>query len=423
VKEDLEKYFDRLWPICRSLTGDGVRETLEILKELVPLEIHEIPSGTQVYDWTIPNEWNIRDAYILTPDGRKIASLHENNLHVVSYSVPVNREMSYEELAGKLHYLPEQPNAIPYITSYYKEDWGFCLTYEEYQKLPKEGSYKVVIDSTLAPGSLTYGDIVLPGESDEEILFSTYVCHPSMANNELSGPLVAAFLYQEIAKLPKRKFTYRFVFAPETIGIIAYLNRVGEHLKSKLHAGYVLTCCGDEAPFVYKKSKRGDSIADRAAQHILKAAEVDHKVIPFAVGGSDERQYCSPGFNLPVGSVTRSMYRNYKEYHTSLDNKDFISFEAMTKTVEIYVQIAQALELNDYYVNLIPHCEPQLGKRDMYPSTAGWLNGTEYLYNLLHFLSYADGTVDLLEIAEKRSQSILAFTEVIANSRKGGLIE
>lgn len=423
MKEDLEKYFDRLWPICRSLTGDGVRETLEILKELVPLEIHEIPSGTQVYDWTIPNEWNIRDAYILTPDGRKIASLHENNLHVVSYSVPVNREMSYEELAGKLHYLPEQPNAIPYITSYYKEDWGFCLTYEEYQKLPKEGSYKVVIDSTLAPGSLTYGDIVLPGESDEEILFSTYVCHPSMANNELSGPLVAAFLYQEIAKLPKRKFTYRFVFAPETIGIIAYLNRVGEHLKSKLHAGYVLTCCGDEAPFVYKKSKRGDSIADRAAQHILKAAEVDHKVIPFAVGGSDERQYCSPGFNLPVGSVTRSMYRNYKEYHTSLDNKDFISFEAMTKTVEIYVQIAQALELNDYYVNLIPHCEPQLGKRDMYPSTAGWLNGTEYLYNLLHFLSYADGTVDLLEIAEKRSQSILAFTEVIANSRKGGLIE
>ena len=393
TEKDIEKYFDRLWSICRSITGNGLRDSFKILQELIPLQLHEVPSGKQVFDWTIPKEWNINDAYIITPEGKKIADFKQNNLHIVNYSIPINKEISFAELEKHIYTLPKQPNAIPYITSYYKENWGFCLTHDEFLSMPKDGHYKVVIDSELKPGSLTYGDLVLKGDTDEEILFSTYLCHPSMANNELSGPLVMAFLYEKIKAMPYRKYTYRFVIAPETVGIIAYLAKVGMHLKEKLKAGYVLTCCGDSGGFVYKRSKKGNSLADKVAEHVLKYQEIPFEVINYAVGGSDERQYCSPGFNLPVGSLTRSMYRNYKEYHTSLDNKSFISFEAMVKTIDVYFAFAQAHELNDFYKNTVLYCEPQLGQRNMYPSSAGWINSTEYLYNLLHFLSYADGTL------------------------------
>jgi len=422
VKE-VEKYFDRLWPICRSITGNGLRESLKILQELVPLEIYEIPTGTQVFDWNIPKEWNIEDAYILDQDGKKICDFKVNNLHVVNYSIPINREVSFEELEKHLHYIKEMPNAIPYITSYYKENWGFCITYNDFLCLSKDSKYKVVINSTLESGSLTYGEFVLKGESDEEILFSTYVCHPSMANNELSGPLVQAFLYNEIKKIPNRKYTYRFLFAPETIGVIAFLHKNGEQLKKNLIAGYVLTCCGDSGPFVYKQSKRKTTLADEVAAHVLKNQCIPYEIIPFSVGGSDERQYCSPGFNLPVGSLTRSMYQRYKEYHTSLDNKSFISFSAMEQTINTYLLFVRAIEINKYYENLIPHCEPQLGKRGLYPNSVNPTEARENIHNLMHFLTYADGSNSLIQIADLKSISVFDLEGHIKNLLAASIIK
>lgn len=422
LTQDLESYFDRLWPICRSITGNGLRQSLNILNEIIPLEKHEIPSGTNVFDWTIPKEWNIRDAYIICPDGNRIAQFTVNNLHVVNYSIPIHQKLSWEELEPHLHHIPEMPEAIPYMTTYYKENWGFCITHNEWKKLPREGTFEVFIDSTLEPGNLTWAECVLPGETDREVLFSTYVCHPSMANNELSGPLAQAFLYRKLAGLSKRKYTYRFLFAPETIGVIAFLAKRGELLKQKLDAGYVLTCCGDAGSFTYKRSKHRHSLADRAAEHVLKYHGEKHSVIEFAVGGSDERQYCSPGFNLPVGSLMRTPYQRYKEYHTSLDNKSFISFDALAETVEAYFKICNVLESNEHYVNVVSHCEPQLGKRGLYPSSVDPLFNREETHRLLHFLSFADGQRDLIGIAEWRNESALLYESIIEKCKKADLI-
>lgn len=422
VQEQIESYFDRLWPLCRSLTGNGVRESLRILQDLIPIQIHEASSGKQVFDWNIPDEWNIRDAYILTPDGRKVADFRQNNLHILNYSVPIHQKISFSDLDEHLFTLPDLPTAIPYMTSYYNRNWGFCLSHQEYESLPKTGEYEVFIDSSLEPGSMTYGDLLLPGEKEEEILFSTYVCHPSMANNELSGPLVQAFLYRLIAQLPKRKYSYRFVFIPETIGAINYLFEHGDHLKSHVKAGYVITCVGDSGGFVYKRSKHRTSLGDRAAEHVLKHVEEAHRVMEFAVGGSDERQYCSPGFNLPVGSVTRSMYQTYPEYHTSLDNKEFISFPAMLRSVEVYFQIVQLLELNDFYLNTQPFCEPQLGKRGLYHQIGGQPNRKKATRQMLHLLSFADGQRDLIDIADWRGDSALEYLPIIDILREQELL-
>jgi aminopeptidase-like protein len=422
LAKNLERYFDRLWPICRSITGNGLRNSIDILSEIIPLTKHEIATGTAVFDWTIPKEWNIHNAYILCPDGRKIAQFEQNNLHIVSYSIPVNKKVSWNELLPHLHHIPEMPDAIPYMTSYYKENWGFCITHNEWKTLPHEGEYHVVIESTLEPGHLTYAECVLPGETTEEVLFSTYLCHPSMANNELSGPLAQAFLYDKIAAMPKRKYTYRFLFAPETIGVIAFLAKHGEHLKGHLKAGYVLTCCGDPGDFTFKRSKHRTSLADRAAEHILKYHYPKHKLIEFAVGGSDERQYCSPGFNFPVGSLMRTPYQRYSQYHTSLDNKAFISFDALAETVEAYFSICRLLEVNATYTNRIAHCEPQLGKRGLYPSSVDPLFNREETHRLLHFLSFADGQKDLIEIAQWRDESALLYADVIANCKAAELI-
>lgn len=411
MEKEIESYFDRLWPICRSITGNGLRQSLKIIGELIPLELTEVPTGTTVFDWTIPKEWNISNAYIITPEGKKIADFKNNNLHIVNYSVPINVELSFQELEKHLHYIEEMPDAIPYITSYYKENWGFCLSYNEFISLKREGTYKVLIESTLTNGSLTYGECVLKGETEKEVLFSTYLCHPSMANNELSGPLVQAFLYQQIAAIPNRRYTYRFLFAPETIGVIAFLSKHGMSLKENLAAGYVLTCCGDNADFVYKRSKQVNSVADKIAEHVLKHQSIGYKIIPFSVGGSDERQYCSPGFNLPVGSLTRSMYQQYKEYHTSLDNKSFISFAAMEKTIQVYLQFVKALELNRIYTNKIPYCEPQLGKRGLYPSSVNPSYARFSMHNRMHLLTYADGVKDLIEIAELKNISVFDLEE------------
>lgn len=418
----LETYFDRLWPICRSITGNGLRDSLAILSEIVPLEITEVPTGTSVFDWTVPKEWNISDAYILTPGGEKICDFRVNNLHVLNYSIPVDRELTFAELDQHLHSLPAMPDAIPYLTSYYAAKWGFCITHRQREQLPEDGMYRVKIDSTLEAGSLTYGQCVLRGETDEEILISTYLCHPSMANNELSGPLVSAFLYKRLAALSSRRYTYRFLFAPETVGVIAFLSATGMHLKEKLHAGYVVTCVGDEGSFTYKRSKDPARNVDRVAEHVLQHSGKPYSVIDFAIGGSDERQYCSPGFNLPVGSLMRTMYQRFPEYHTSLDNKDFISFAAMSGTIDMYFDMMQAHEWNRCYVNTVPYCEPQLGKRGLYPAVGGQKQRAGELSRRLHLLSWADGKEDLLSIAARSGEHVLNFIPTIQELQAAGLL-
>ncbi|NQX91458.1 MAG: DUF4910 domain-containing protein [Flavobacteriales bacterium] len=420
--KDLEGLFDELWPICRSLTGQGVRDSLDIINQWIPLEKTTFKTGDQVFDWTIPKEWNIKDAYIITPSGEKIADFKVNNLHVLNYSTPVNKTISYQELKDHIYTLPGQPDVIPYITSYYKEKWGFCLRHTTWTNLPQEGNYQVVIESSLEEGELEYAEAILPGSSKEEILFSTYICHPSMANNELSGPLTAIFLYRRLLEMPNRRFTYRFLFAPETIGVIAYLSKEGMHLKEKLAAGYVLTCCGDRGNLTFKESKRANTLADRVAKHVLEHSDKTYSTIPFAVGGSDERQYCSPGFNLPVGSLMRTPYQKFKEYHTSGDNKDFISFSHLQETIEMYERICKAFELNDCYFNKIQYCEPQLGKRGLYPDSIGAEDPRETLHRLLDFLSYADGETALIDIADRRKESIFLYEDIIKNCTEKGLL-
>lgn len=402
IRNELEMYFDRLWPICRSITGEGVRETLKILSEVHPIQVHEVPSGTQVLDWVIPKEWNIRDAYIEKEDGTRIAQFSVNNLHVVNYSAPINKWVDYDELRRHVHTIPSMPEAIPYITSYYKERWGFCLSHIEWEKLDTQERFRVFIDSEFKQGSLTYGEIIVPGSSSNEVFFSTYVCHPSMANNELSGPLATVFLARAIAQLPQRKYTYRFIFIPETIGAVAYLAKHGEYLKKNLHAGLVVTCVGDNGAFHYKRSRIGTSQIDRVAEHYLAHNAVQPVIYDFAPDGSDERQYCSPGFNLPVGSLMRTPYYRYKEYHTSLDDKSIMSFDAMSKTVAAFAEVCELLEWNDCYINQFPFGEPQLGKRGLYPDVLAPGDTRAYVDNLLYLLNFSDGQHDLIEIARKR---------------------
>ena len=422
-EQQLAEYFDRLWPICRSITGEGLRKSLDILGEIIPLKRYELPTGTPVLDWIVPREWNIRDAWIRVPDGRIICRLTDNNLHVVSYSVPVHQEMTLEQLRPHLHILRTMPGAIPYITSYYKENWGFCLSAEEFDTLPAEGTYEVFIDSTLADGSMSYAEYVLPGTGEGEVLISTYLCHPSMANNELSGPLAAAFVARELMQGPPQRLTYRFLFIPETIGAIAYLAEHGERLREELVAGYVLTCCGDRGPLTYKHSRRHDSLADKVALHVLRRESYVHATTPFAVGGSDERQYCSPGFNLPVGSIMRTPYQRYAEYHTSLDNRELISFGHLAETIEVTLKILRALSLNKPYIGTIQYGEPQLGRRGLYPQSASPEDTREALHRMLHLLNFADGATDLLETAERRNESLFLYESAIQACRRAGLIE
>jgi aminopeptidase-like protein len=422
MKDQIEHYFDRLWPICRSITGNGVRESLDILSEIIPLVKKEIPSGSEVFDWTVPKEWNVRDAYILTPEGNKIADFKKNNLHLVSYSIPVNQKITYSELTQHLHTLEDQPDAIPYVTSYYKERWGFCISHNEFLGLSKEGEFTVVVDSELSNGHLTYGELVLPGDTKEEIFFSTYICHPSIANNELSGPLALAFLYKKIASLPKRKYTYRFAFIPETIGAICYLSENGEIMKANTHAGFVLTCCGNNDIFHYKRSRRGNSITDKAVEHFLVQTQSDYSIRNFRPDGSDERQYCSPGFNLPVGSLMRTPYYEYQQYHTSLDNKSLMDFASLEGSVEAYFHIIQILELNGRFKNTVMNCEPQLGKRDLYPSSLSPADSREFIDIVLHLLNYSDGQHDLIDIANKQGIDVLKYAEPLKKCIEKGVL-
>ena len=388
-----------LFPIFRSLTGDGVRQTLLAIKEHIPgLQIVEVPSGTKCFDWTIPDEWVIRDAWVEDPDGVRIVDMHESNLHVVVYSQPVDAVMELDELQKHLHSLKEQPNAIPYVTSYYAKNWGFCLTHQLRERL-RPGKYRVRIDSELKSGSLTYGELRLGGSTEEQVLLSTYVCHPSMANNELSGPAVTTWLAKQLMSNANRRLSYRIVFVPETIGAIAYISKHLEELRRHIIAGYVVTCVGDNNTFSYLPSRSERTIADRAAVHVLEHLHPTFSRYSFLDRGSDERQYCSPGVDLPVASVMRSKYGTYPEYHTSLDNLDFISPEGLAGAFEVLSRCLETLEANVKYRARNP-CEPQLGKHNLYPaiSTKKRSSATRTLLNLL---TYCDGEMGLLDIAEK----------------------
>lgn len=386
-----------LYPICRSITGQGVRETLQYLQRQIPLEIREVASGTRVFDWTVPLEWNIQGAYLATIRGEKLLDFRANNLHVVSYSVPVKGRFTRDELEGHLHSLPDRPDWIPYRTSYYKENWGFCLTHRQLAELT-EPEYDVCIDSSLQPGHLTYGEVFLPGQMSEEVLISCHVCHPSLCNDNLSGIAVATRLVQTLQYI-SRKYSYRFVFIPGTIGSITWLSQNRERAGLIRH-GVVLTGVGDSGGVTYKRSRQGNAYIDRAMAHVLKHYGQSYRIIDFFPYGYDERQYCSPGFNLPVGCFMRSPHGEYPEYHTSADNLEFVTPEALQDSLAILLKAMYVIENDAVLVSTNPYCEPQLGRRGLYRAIAGQKEGALQEMALLWVLNMADGHHTLLDMAE-----------------------
>jgi aminopeptidase-like protein len=410
--ERMHALASRLFPLCRSITGDGVRETLREVAEQIPLELHEVPSGTQVLDWTVPDEWNIREAHIATTDGRRIVDFGESNLHVVSYSEPVRAEMTLEDLRPHLHVHPERPDWIPYRTSYYTRDWGFCLRRNQIEAL-EDVTYEVVIDSTLAPGSLTYGECFLPGRSEDEIVLTTHVCHPSLANDNVSGIALLTEIGAALAELPRR-YSYRLLFIPGTIGSVTWLAR-NEDQVSRVTGGLVIACVGDSAPLTYKRSRRGDSPVDRAGAHVVGRS--GGRVLDFVPWGWDERQFNSPGFDIPVGCLTRSLEGEFPEYHSSADDLELITADRLENALQSTLEILDVLEQNRTYRNLSPRGEPQLGKRGLYRGLGGPDPGTEQLA-VLWVLNQSDGSHTLLDIAER---SGLAFSDV--DRASGALLE
>ena len=388
---------ERLYPICRSITGNGFRQSLAIIREILPeIQVTEIPSGTQVFDWTVPKEWNIHGGWIKKNSGEIVVDFKDSNLHVMGYSLPVHTTVSRDELLEHVYTIPDQPEWIPYVTSYYKERWGFCMSDKQKQTLTDD-EYEVMIDSTLEDGSLTYGELVLPGESQEEILISTYLCHPSMANDELSGPCVQTELVKYIKSQPKHRYTYRFLWVPETIGSITYLSNNWEMLQKHVKAGFVLSCVGDNRTYSIVYSKYADTLADRVLENILRFHYPDFKRYSFLERGSDERQYGSAGIDLPVCGFCRSKYQNFPEYHTSADNMSLISPEGLAGAYEVMVKVVNALENNGYY-QMVCKCEPQLGKRGLYPTISR--KGSNYsVRTMQHFIAYADGRNDLIGIS------------------------
>ncbi|MCF6147977.1 MAG: DUF4910 domain-containing protein [Candidatus Kuenenia sp.] len=395
---EMYQLMSELYPICRSITGDGVRETLKIINKHIPLKVNEVPTGTKVFDWTIPKEWNIKDAYIKNLKGEKVIDFNNSNLHVLNYSVPIKKKVSLEELKGHLFTLPESPEWIPYKTSYYNENWGFCLSYNQFLEL-KDEEYEVFIDTTLDNGNLTYGELYIEGELSDEILISCHICHPSLCNDNLSGIALSAFLAKYLSNISLR-YSYRILFIPGTIGAITWLC-LNEKNLSKIKHGLVAAGLGDSGKFTYKKSRLGDAVIDKAAINILKNSCQDYNVIDFFPYGYDERQYCSPGFNLPIGCLMRTPHGSYSEYHTSADNLEFVKAANLSDSLLIVMSIMNVLENNKKFLNINPKCEPQLGKRGLYSKIGEQKTSKDFQLALLWVLNLSDNCHTLLDISEQ----------------------
>lgn len=427
----LDTVYDRLFPLLRSISGEGIEQSLRIMAEYMPLDIFGVASGTQVFDWQVPPQWNCRAARLTGPDGEIVCDLAQSNLHLVNYSEGIDRRLMLEALQPHLHSLAHLPDAVPYVTSYYNRTWGFCLSQAQRQTL-KPGLYHAYIDADFSQGRVPLAHTFLAGDSDREILLSSYLCHPSLANNELSGPLVLLGLYKRLAAWPKRRHRFRFVLNPETIGSLCYLHMHGEDLRAKMDAGLVLTCLGGPGNLSYKTTRREDAPVDRLARHWL-ARGGDMRLRPFTpTSGSDERQYCSPGFNLPVGQFARATYGDYDGYHNSLDCKAFMTVDALVRAVDEIEQFLKELDQNGPWRNLAPYGEPQLGRRGLYPninSAATWaassdevFDGRVVLDRILNVLNYSDGDHDLVAIAEKAGCSVRDLLPVVRRLEEGGLL-
>jgi aminopeptidase-like protein len=419
IGEEMYALASRLYPICRSITGDGVRETFGILREHIPVEVREVATGTQVFDWTVPKEWNIRDAWIKNEAGEKIVDFKQCNLHVLSYSVPVRAKLSLDELKRHIFTLPSFPDRIPYRTSYYKENWAFCLSENQLSRM-REGEYEVCIDSSLEDGHLTYGELYIKGASSDEMLISCHTCHPSLANDNLSGVVLATYVARRILE-QKRRYSYRFLFIPGTIGSIVWLAHNEEKLGNIKH-GLVFAGVGDSGKFHYKKSRRGNAEIDHAAIHVLKHAG-EFGVEEFTPYGYDERQFCSPAFNLPVGCLMRTPHGRYTEYHTSADNLHFVRAEYLEESYRQCVSIFDVLESNRRFRNLNPKCEPQLGRRGLYQMIGGGEEGKRKELGLLWVLNLSDGAHSLLDIAERSGLAFAVIKDAADALLSHGLLE
>ena len=422
IGQEIYNFAQNLWPLNRSITGEGVRETLSEIKKLIPaLKLHSIPSGTNVFDWTVPREWSVTEAYMVTPSGKKVCDFNVNNLHLLGYSIPFEGRVSLKDLKEHLHTLPDQPDAIPYITSYYEERWGFCLSQDQYDQL-EDGEYYVKVDTKHFDGVLNYGELIIQGKSDQEIFLSTYICHPSMANNELSGPTVVTYLAKWLLELEQLDHTYRIVFIPETIGSIAYLSFNHVYMKKNIIAGFNVSCIGDERAYSYLPSRNGKTLSDTVAKHILKHTDSNFKTYSWLDRGSDERQYCAPGIDLPIASIMRTKYGQYPEYHTSLDDLENVvtpngldgGYWALRRAIE-------AIEKNKKY-NVTVFCEPQMGKRGLYPTLSTTKFG-EDLRLMMDLISLCDGKRFLLELAETLNTPIWELYELIETMVSHKLLE
>lgn len=444
--DDAETLIKRIFPICRSITGDGVRQTLSALKEFSDFEIKEIPSGTKCYDWVVPSEWNIKDAYIEDSSGKRIIDFKNNNLHIVNYSIPQDKILSFQELEEHLHTLPQMPNAFPYRTTYYKKNWGFCISHNQFKKLDRNEKYHIKIDSSLNPkGSLTYGEYVIKGDSsDKEFLISTYCCHPSLANDNVSGQVLWTLLLQEL-KSRKMYHSYRFIIIPETIGAIAYLNKNEKAMKG-VSGGFVITSVAGKGNFGYKRTYLGNHLIDRVVEKTFKELNLDYIEYPFDANGSDERQFSSPNFRIPVGTICKDKYCEYDYYHTSFDNLEFISASNLVETLKLYLMSIEKLEMNVIPKSLNPCCEPMLSKRSIYPTIGGQIRQRAVDFNKNHkerryevsggrsiggneldamrwVMFHSDGETSLMEIAEKTGFSVEQLYETTKKLEKHKLIK
>ena len=422
IGAEIHEFAKELWPINRSITGPGVRETLKKIKTHLPnLSIKSIPTGTKVFDWSIPREWKVNEAYIIAPNGEKICDFSTNNLHLLGYSSPFEGRLTLNELKEYLHTLPDQPNAIPYVTSYYQERWGFCLTHEQYKKLT-DGLYYVRVDTDLFDGALNFGELLIKGKKDKEILLSTYICHPSMANNEISGPAVLTFLAKWVTQQKKSEYSYRFIFVPETIGSIAYLSFNYEEMKSKVFAGFNVSCVGDNRSYSFLPSRTGDTLSDQVGRHVLTWIDTNYKSYSWLDRGSDERQYCAPGIDLPVASIMRTKFGQYPEYHTSLDDLiNVVTPKGLDGGYWALHRAIEAIEKNKKY-KVTVLCEPQMGRRGLYP-TLSTKKSTEQVKLMMDFISLCDGESFLLEIADRLAVPIWELYELVNQLEKQDLIK